>query len=72
MNHNNESQSQLDDSGAKTLPPGCVRYYSPSANLKALFAELSRTEGYNIKADITKLNTRITHATLLPIKKDKI
>ena len=47
------------------------RYYSPSAPLKALFAQLSSTEGYNIKADVTKLNTKMIYATLLPIKKIK-
>lgn len=48
---------------------GC--YYSPSAPLKDLFAKLSCTEGYNIKADVTKLNTRMIYATLLPKKKIK-
>ena len=47
------------------------RFYSPSPPLKALFAELSSTEGYNIKADVKKLNTRMINATLLPIKKMK-
>lgn len=45
------------------------RYYSPSAPLKDLFAKLSCTDGYNIKADVTKLSTKIIYATLLPIKK---
>ena len=47
------------------------RYYSPSAPLKALFAELSSTEGYNIKSDVTKLNKSMIYATLLHIKKMK-
>lgn len=47
------------------------RYYSPSAPLKALFAELSSTEGYNIKSDVTKLSKSMIYATLLHIKKIK-
>ena len=47
------------------------RYYSPSAPLKEFFAKLSCTEGYNIKEDVTKLNTKMIYATLLPIKKIK-
>ena len=47
------------------------RYYSPSAPLKALSARLSCTEGYNIKVDIIKLNTKVIYATLLPLKKIK-
>jgi len=47
------------------------RYYSSSAPLKALFAEVSSTEGYNIKSDVTKLNKSMIYATLLHIKKIK-
>ena len=47
------------------------RYFSPSAPLKEFFAKLSCTEGYNIKEDVTKLNTKMIYATLLPIKKRK-
>ena len=65
----NTAHTEMDNEQAREKQK--TRYYSPSAPLKEFFAKLSCTEGYNIKEDVTKLNTKMIYATLLPIKKIK-